>query len=61
MTNEQLKKKINYQSQVCGFALGLLDEYQNDEEWTQFSMDLLDTAYHMIKSINKSFEEKGCK
>lgn len=61
MTNEQLKKKSNYQAQVCGFATGLLDEYQEDMEWTQHAQDLLNVAYRMAKSNHKDLLDKGCK
>lgn len=63
MTNNDLKKMVNYFYQLSTFALTMQDELQDlaSEEWSKISCDLLQVSQEMNKLITTQVVGKLCR
>jgi hypothetical protein len=60
MTNEEMKKLVNYQMQIATFALAMQDEMAtlNNEEWGEYAKRMLGVAYDMTLSVKLLLGQK---
>ena len=63
MTNNDLKKMVNYFYQLSTFALTMQDEMQEvaSEEWNKIACDLLQVSQEMNKLITTQVVGKLCR